>query len=225
MENKNLSRSYLETLSTADLIALADDFDIDIPDNLNRCFIIGELLEVSEEVNQKKIEEDINTEDGEVPVNSVDDKLPDTYNETVICAILRNPAWVYVYWDIKNSDLIRLNIGNGFLSLVLRVSFFDDIISNSPIETFDVQIGVSDRQQYVLLPPGKKFMRIDLVAKFSGKEDENLAVSRKIELPEGPSILNNALPGRDVEITPILKLSGMKNILKSHYEHHRQSFS
>ena len=55
MENKNLSRSYLETLSTADLIVLADDFDIDIPDNLNRCFIIGELLEVSEEVNQKKL--------------------------------------------------------------------------------------------------------------------------------------------------------------------------
>jgi hypothetical protein len=43
MENKSFTLAYLETLSSADLIALADDYGIDIPDNLNRRFIIGKL--------------------------------------------------------------------------------------------------------------------------------------------------------------------------------------
>ena len=50
MEQNFLSRTYLETLSTADLISLADDYGIDIPDDLNRRFIIGELLEFADEL-------------------------------------------------------------------------------------------------------------------------------------------------------------------------------
>ena len=46
MDTKKLTRSHLETLATADLISLADEFGIDFPENLNRSFIIGELLEV-----------------------------------------------------------------------------------------------------------------------------------------------------------------------------------
>ena len=48
MEKTFLTRQYLETLSSADLMALAEDYDIDIPAELNRRFIIGELLEVAE---------------------------------------------------------------------------------------------------------------------------------------------------------------------------------
>ena len=50
MSDTKLSRAYLETLPSADLIALADDFGIDIPENLNRRFIIGELLEAAEDM-------------------------------------------------------------------------------------------------------------------------------------------------------------------------------
>ena len=48
MDKKILTRSYLETLSSSDLVSLADDYGIDIPDNLSRRFIIGELLEIAE---------------------------------------------------------------------------------------------------------------------------------------------------------------------------------
>ena len=51
MSDTKLSRAYLETLPSADLIALADDLGIDIPENLNRRFIIGELLEASEDMD------------------------------------------------------------------------------------------------------------------------------------------------------------------------------
>ena len=49
-----ISRTYLESLSTADLISLADEYGIDIPEELNRRFIIGELLEVIEDSNTEK---------------------------------------------------------------------------------------------------------------------------------------------------------------------------
>ena len=54
MEKTFLTRQYLETLSSADLMALAEDYDIDIPAELNRRFIIGELLEVAEELASPK---------------------------------------------------------------------------------------------------------------------------------------------------------------------------
>ena len=47
MDTMLLSRTYLESLSTADLFSLAEEYGIDIPENLNRRFIIGELLDIS----------------------------------------------------------------------------------------------------------------------------------------------------------------------------------
>ena len=99
MEKDFLSRQYLESMSTVDLITLADDYGIDIPDNLNRRFIIGELLETAEELKNKQSDNnDVQTTDEDSPVP---DFLPESYNTTEICAILRNPVWAYVYWDVK----------------------------------------------------------------------------------------------------------------------------
>ncbi|MEE0998901.1 MAG: hypothetical protein UIH41_04470 [Treponemataceae bacterium] len=54
MNTMIVSRTYLESLSTADLISLADEYGIDIPENLNRRFIIGELLEAVEDAGIEK---------------------------------------------------------------------------------------------------------------------------------------------------------------------------
>lgn len=223
MDIKILNRSHLETLSTADLISLCDEFGIDIPENLNRSFIIGELLEIAEEYKEESVEEDISTNEEVAPVAKKEETLPESYNETNICAMLRNPAWIYVYWDISSADIARLNTDFSFKSLCLRVSFWQNEDDEKPLESFDVQIGISDRQQYVLLSPGKNFVRVDLVAQYSGKEDENLAITRKIELPKGSSVLNS-LPGRELDLPLTLELSDMKELLTAHFENHRQSF-
>ena len=72
MDIKNLTLSYLETLSSADLIALADDYGIDIPDNLNRRFIIGELLEVAQESIQLAPRTQVMNENGEIPAEDAE---------------------------------------------------------------------------------------------------------------------------------------------------------
>ena len=115
MENSNLTLSHLETLSSADLISLADDYGIDIPDNLNRRFIIAELLEVAEELNSDSHASHAMNEDGGLPDSS--SELPTSFNETEISVILRNPVWAFVFWDISEADVGRLQEDDSFKAL------------------------------------------------------------------------------------------------------------
>ena len=213
----NLSRSYLETLSSADLIKLADEHGIDIPDDLNRRFIIGELLEISEEMGSEKHSE-------MQEVDSPEDEtgfLPLSYNETEIDTVLRNPAWAYVCWDISAADLSKISKSDTFKNLVLRLSYFDSVDDTIPTESFDIQISMSDREKFVLLSSGKKYYRIDLVAYFKGQVSDNLAVSRKVQIPSECKIALKAIPGRDLHLSEIKKLSGVEHILKSYYNNYR----
>lgn len=224
METKFLSLQYLETLSSADLISLADDYGIDVPDDLNRRFIIGELLEVAQELSMDEKSENQEMIEGDGAISD-DEVLPSSFNETQISVVLRNPAWAFAYWDISEAAMRKIQESEKFSGLVLRTSYFDSEESNSPVSSFDVNLEITDREQYVLLETGRKFMRIDLVAVFKNGTSDNLCISRKIELPEVPEIFGKALHGLDVEIPEILEVSGLRKLLKSHYEKYRESFS
>ncbi len=222
MENELLTLAHLETLSSADLIALADDYGIDIPDNLNRRFIIGELLEVAEDFNSGEKEAASMNVAGEVPEANFE--LPASFNETEISVILRNPAWAFVYWDISEEALKKISESTRFKNIVLRISYFENEEDVAPVEYYDLQITLADREQYILLETGKKYLRVDLVAFFTDGNSDSLTISEKIHLPETPAIFSKAFPGQEFEVPKILELSGMKGLLKSHYEKYRQSF-
>ena len=121
MQNKILTLPYLETLSSADLISLADDYGIDVPDNLSRRFIIGELLEVAQELEQEKPKTDIKIVENseENPVDFENSELPKSFNETTISVILRNPVWAFVYWDISEEALKKISESSKFKNLFL----------------------------------------------------------------------------------------------------------
>ncbi len=218
MDYAILSRQYLETLPSADLIALADDLGIDVPENLNRRFIIGELLDTAAEIKRENYTDLKNDSDKIHPVSV----LPETYNENQISVVLRNPVWAYVYWDIREADFQKIQKTAGFTSLVLRVSSFSNQDSVKPSDYFEISVSVSDRNQYILLPASVKNIRIDLVAEFKGSASELLASSKKINLPHMPAELMLPLP--DLRISPILELSGLRELLRTHYLNHRQSF-
>lgn len=218
MDYAILSRQYLETLPSADLIALADDLGIDVPENLNRRFIIGELLDTAAEIKRENYTDLKNDSDKIHPVSV----LPETYNENQISVVLRNPVWAYVYWDIREADFQKIQKTAGFTSLVLRVSSFSNQDSVKPSDYFEISVSVSDRNQYILLPVSVKNIRIDLVAEFKGSASELLASSKKINLPHMPAELMLPLP--DLRISPILELSGLRELLRTHYLNHRQSF-
>lgn len=219
MENIPISLSYLETLSTADLIELAEEYDLDIPENLNRRFVISELLEIANELNEEIIDD---FEVSEEAVETTTD-LPLTYNETQIDVILRNPAWVYVFWDISSSDLQEIINSDDFSKLILKVNFWESATSDKIIDLCELTISTEDRAQYIFLPVGKTCFSIDLIAEFTNFEPKRLTTSRRVSIPEGAPVIS--LKSLEMPISPILKLSGMQELLKSHYENHRQSFT
>ena len=219
MENIPISLSYLETLSTADLIELAEEYDLDIPEQLNRRFIISELLEIADELNEQ------NDDDFEGNVENIEttQELPFSYNETTIDVVLRNPAWAYVYWDISASDLQNVINVKGFSKLLLRVHFWESEIADKLVDVCELSISVEDRAQYIFLPSGKKYFSIDLIAEYSNIEPKKLTTSRRVTIPSGAPVIS--LESLEKPMAPILKLSGMQELLKTHYQNHRQSFS
>ena len=73
----DLSRNTLETLTSSQLIDLADEYGIDIPDNLNRQFIIEELIEVAKQKKKKKnYKETIKLSDD--AINTIATDLPES---------------------------------------------------------------------------------------------------------------------------------------------------
>lgn len=221
MEKQVINRAYLETLSFTDLISLADKYGIDVPDNLNRSFLIGDLLDMSEEM-KKPSDSDmvISSDSAAVPAGN---KLPETYNTTDIEAVLRNPAWAFVYWNISESELHNLK-KSGSSSLSLRVCSLAHRDDVKPEDSYDVQITPADREQYLLLPAGKQFVRIELICTSKGA-GRILAVSGVVEIPRCSRLLADMKPGKENRITPVLELSGVKELLIDHYKNHRQSFS
>ena len=218
----DLSRNTLETLTSSQLIDLADEYGIDIPHNLNRQFIIEELIEVAKEIDENSnYKETIKVSDD--AVNTIATELPESYNETKIDVMLRNPVSLFVYWDFSEVQLKQLKSNK--ISIYLQISFFDSMEAEKPEDTFEIQINIEDREQYILIPGGKKFVRVDLMQNTTSSMDAVLAVSSRLSIPQGSEEFMNFHPGENLKIKPILELSGIKTVLKNHYNNYRQSFN
>lgn len=222
MKKDALSRQQLESMTTADLIVLGDKYGIEIPDNLNRTLIIGEILEAEEELKtpEKSSSVQITKDDTPVP-----DELPETYNNTYIDAIIRNPAWLFAFWDVKESDVSEMNARRDFDSVFLHISFFDAPNNEEPSDSIDIVTDLDTKEQSILLPSGKRWLKIDLAVSYKGKLPEVLCSSRMITLPSEREDIQNLQPGKKTDYPSLVQLSGMKQILHDHYINHRQSFS
>lgn len=230
MERVNLTRSYLETLSSADLKDLADEYGIDIPENLSRRFVIAELLEASAE---NPVEDSFTLCEEAEPdtkisknlyqsLTSVPD-LPFSYNENKINAVLRNPAWCYVYWDIKKSDYANLTNDMFFVGFGIRISCFKDPENAALCEKFDISVEQNDRDQYVFLPVQALAVKFTLIAEFEDNRFVELAHSEPLLIPFQRPYIGSLFLQRD--FAPIFTLSGLPELIRYQYNEHRQSFS
>lgn len=217
-----MTRAYLETLSFSDLLAIADSFGIDVPEHFDRGFLIGEILECAEESDEGAsgaemiVAEDALEDD--VPKKAL---LP--YNSTEVDVVLRNPVWAFVYWNISSSD--REALEAVFMSrILLRVNSFSDRSQQRPDDFFEIQISKEDDGQYVLLPAGSAFFRVDLLFNLDGVIDI-LASSRMLEMPRGGGRLADMRSEFSGAVSPVMELSGFRNVLLEHFQAHRESFS
>lgn len=219
MKEEMITRTYLETLSFSDLVALADDYGVDVPDDLDRRFLIAELLELAEE-SATPDDEMVICADGATNEHNV---LSGNYNETQVSCILRNPAWLFVFWNISDVDADRMRETFGS-SLKLRICILNSPKDMMPREAYEIQSSTTSQEQYVLIQKGTEYIKVELVfATETG--GEVLAFSPVVHIPQGASFVNDLQLGRDSDFSPVAELSGMNEILTEHYKNHRHSFS
>ena len=138
--------------------------------------------------------------------------------------ILRNPTWVYAFWDISESDLQSFEENEDFAGLGLHVSLFDSAESEVQTDSIDLKISLKDRNQYILVSSSKKHLSLSLEAYYTGKQTLTLARSGRISIPIGNEYLKNAVPGKNLDFPPLVCLSGINSMLRRQYLDHREMF-
>jgi len=202
--NGQLSRSWLESLSTTELVKQAEDFGVDIPPGLERIFIIEELLLESAYLSEPKKEE-IQI----IPSYTESVVLPKQYNISFIEVIIRDPLWAYVFWEIKNHDRETHENADDFNGYNLRVIplIEGENIQKSKENSFTVSIDKDDNARYLGFaehPPQAEGRYVIKLNVLRGEAELQIAVSQPFNMPR---LINNAcLSGTDAN--PLVRLSG-----------------
>jgi hypothetical protein len=211
MEDSHLTRQLLESLSSGELIKLADSNGIDIPAGLERIFIIEELLENF--IEKKSVTADVIETDKKI-LEAV--ALPKQYNISYINVIIRDPLWVYAFWEIKAHDRELHEKAGNFRGYCLRVVPINNTENAQKIKEnfFFVTIVKDDEARYLGFTGRQEWERylIQLSA-IRGNQEIQLAVSEPFTLP----VMYSGDSVRETAQNPLIGLSGTKDfkIIKS----------
>ena len=142
-DGQTYTRAYFESITTNELIRIADNLGIDIPPDLDRKFIIEELLEITspdepaEDTASAADTPDASAGDsakvtatavvppeGEMADSGLVESvpLPKHYNITFIEVMIRDPLWAFVFWEIKTQDKEHFEKATDFEGYYLKVS-------------------------------------------------------------------------------------------------------
>ena len=193
MIETNLTRVYLESLSSGELLKLADRFNVDIPAGLERILVIEELLESAYGNEERgKLFDDLEYNFLEAAA------LPKQYNISFIDVMIRDPLWAFVFWEIKNHDREayekQANF-DGYCLIVIPINGANSLNGAAPgskrnaDDRFIVPINLSDSGLYLNFPPAEGLYRIELCAVIGGKTAP-LIISGSFRLPNLPESQN-----------------------------------
>jgi hypothetical protein len=182
MDDLRITGPYLETLTTGELIKLADTLGLDIPPGLERIFIIEEVLEFSAERDTEEEEE------SPLALKETDflesAPLPKQYNITFIEVMLRDPLWAFVFWEIKAHDREQYESHPDFTGYQLRVSPLELPRYEAEAASFAVSVENDDTAWYLGFPPDLAgLFKVDLCV-LRGLSGLVLASSDPFRLPK-----------------------------------------
>jgi hypothetical protein len=214
MDDPCLKRPYLESLTTNELVRMADSFGIDIPPSLERVFIIGELLDVASDEDAETEEETADVLEGAEFLDSA--PLPRQYNITFIEVMIRDPLWAFVFWEIKGSDKELFEKEADFEGYCLRVNPIGKGGAVQKENSFTVPVGHDDTAWYLGFSPelaaeaaiadAAAMYQVELCV-LQGPEPAALAVSRLFTMPR----LQPPKGGGQEAFNPLIRLSGAED--------------
>lgn len=216
----------LESYSIEELYALADRMGLDLPPDLERPFVIEELIEALAEENEDRRSsqgEAVHVDekkfsgfdfDGLSGDGDADCVLEDRYNETMIHAIVRDPLWAFAFWDLSDAELEELRGGESSAGLFLRVIEISARSEGQQYkEYFDIPVSDEDRQWYINLPRSGVRFRVDLCARrpgMMGGKTRIMARSNEVQSPR--QCLASPLSSLDESRRALLSLSGIEDL-------------
>lgn len=220
---KPVNIEKLTALSDEALRSLADKMGLFIPPGLERSFLIEALLEAYEEDSEERKAsgdgalraEEIKYggfESDDFIVSEADSSIPERYNETIVRLLVRDPAWAFAFWDIKDEERTALHAedhGAGGPAFFLRVMEESGKDARRCAEHFDIPVGESDLQWYINLPQPDTRYRIDLCCR-TGAKTRVLAKSNVVHTPRG--YLAGGSSAIDVKTAELLALSGFDEL-------------
>lgn len=192
----------LETIPDERLYELCNEYDVEVEECHSRAEMIETLREAIREtlvdheasnndtmrVGERKY--DISA--GELVLverNGPDygeAELPERYNETRMVLLLRDPAWAYAYWDVRDKQMEEVANEPGFSGLSLRLIEMDnlDMQDHTVVDSVDIPVQPEDNRWYINLPQLDTNYYTELVAHY----EENwsvLARSNPVSVPSG----------------------------------------
>lgn len=156
----------LHSMATDSLIEIARRLGLELPEGLERPFIIEEILDAQDDDQSSTLSGSLSTLSGvdSLPAEGQEGadqasqaeapRLCETrYNENFIQAILKDPSWAYLTWDLKEDEYRHMDESEGktFAIRVLELASPLDPAKNA-LSWFDLTIAPEDGEWYVNLP-------------------------------------------------------------------------
>jgi hypothetical protein len=204
-----LDRPFLESLTTAELVKLADRAGIDVPPGLERIVVIGALLEALEDAGEDLEEKPAFAPEGKRPPASAA-PIPRQYNITYVNVLVRDPLWAFAFWEINSREREIHERAGDFGGYCLRVEPCPGPGGLKPNtggdSSFTVQVGTGDSAWYLGFSSAGGTFRVELAA-MRREEPVILAVSGPFTLPKLHEPLGNRYS--KASHNPLLRLAGI----------------
>lgn len=179
-----MTKDRLRSLSYNELSHIADKGNISVLQDMDKESLISVIFEALEEERldregnnnltiQIEAKKYAVSQDQELFLEFGDNvELPDRYQETRLVLMLRDPSWVYCYWDIEDRVLDELKENSDYSGLILRVTELaaSDWGKDSFVDWFDIPIQFDDLRRYINLPSEDTFYGVEIHALLGEKE-------------------------------------------------------
>ncbi|MCX7024051.1 MAG: DUF4912 domain-containing protein [Spirochaetes bacterium] len=221
----------LDALSDDALRTFAEKVGIDVPPELERPFVIEELLEAIKEDSEdrcaakdapvhvvEKIFSGSELDEFDASLSAAPFIEP-RYNETMIRLLVRDTAWAFAFWDVNDDEMDAIGAESddpGFLLRLMEESADYSIQG----EHFDIPVGQTDMQWYINLPNEGTRYRVDLCCRTRGK-NRILARSNVVTTPRSSPCAPKSGPSAEETMQSLFFLSGADDLdIRIREEHH-----
>lgn len=180
-----MTQERLRSLSYEELVNFADAAHINMRGSLSKEQLITVIFEAINEERQDR-ENDNNLavqlaakkylvgQDEELFVDFAHDiNLPERYHENRLILILRDPSWMYCYWDIEDQTLEKIRKAPDYSRLILRITELSapDWGRHSLLDWIDIPIRFEDLNRYINLRNEDSFYGGEIFAQFGDNEE------------------------------------------------------